>query len=135
MTAATPFLMFQHAKGREAIDFYVDTLPDSRIDSMQLFGPDGPGPEGTILRAYVTIAGQPVMVHDSFITHGFDFTPSFSLFVDTADEAEFDRLFSRLSEGGGVLMPPGNYGWSAKFAWLNDRFGVSWQLDLAQVEA
>jgi predicted 3-demethylubiquinone-9 3-methyltransferase (glyoxalase superfamily) len=123
--------MFQGGKGRAALDFYVEHLPDSRIDSLELFGADGPGPEGTILRAYATIAGQKVMAHDSFITHGFDFTPSFSFFVACADEAEFDRLFATLSEGGGVLMPPDNYGWSRKFGWLNDRFGVSWQLDLA----
>jgi uncharacterized glyoxalase superfamily protein PhnB len=46
------------------------------------------------------------------------------------DEAELDRAFSQLSAGGTVLMPPGNYGFSMKFAWLNDRFGVSWQLNL-----
>lgn len=129
MTQATPFLMFQHAKGREALDFYAETVPGSSVDEMQLFGADGPGPEGTILRAYVTLAGQKVMVHDSFIAHGFDFTPSWSFFLDCADEGEFDRMFAAL--GAAVLMPPGNYGWSSKFAWVNDRFGVSWQLNLA----
>jgi len=131
MTNMTPFLMFQGAKGREAVDFYMATLPGSRVESMQLFGTEGPGPEGTILRAHIVIAGQEVMVHDSFITHGFDFTPSWSFFLDVADEAEFDRLFAALSAGGGVLMPPGNYGWSSKFGWVSDRFGVSWQVNLA----
>jgi predicted 3-demethylubiquinone-9 3-methyltransferase (glyoxalase superfamily) len=131
MTEATPFLMFQHAKARDAIDFYVATVPGSSVESMQLFGAEGPGPEGTVLRAYVTIAGQKVMVHDSFITHGFDFTPSFSFFIDVEDEDEFDRLFGALSEGGAVLMPPNNYGWSTKFGWCSDRFGVSWQVNLA----
>ena len=70
------------------------------------------------------------MVHDSFVTHGFDFTPSWSFFVECADAAEFDRLFAALSDKGGVLMPPDNYGWSTRFAWVNDRFGISWQLDL-----
>ncbi|MBO9621604.1 MAG: VOC family protein [Sphingomonas sp.] len=125
-----PFLMFQGGRAEEALRFYVETVPDSRIDRLELFGPQGPGPEGTVLRALVTIAGQPVMAHDSFIRHGFDFTPSFSFFVDCADEAEFDRLFAALSEGGGVLMPADNYGWSRKFGWVNDRFGVSWQLEL-----
>ena len=60
----------------------------------------------------------------------FTFTPSVSLFVDCADEEEFDRAFGTLSEGGSVLMPPDNYGFSTKFVWLNDRFGVSWQLNL-----
>lgn len=131
MTKATPFLMFQHGKAQAALDFYAEHVPDSRIDTVERFGPDGPGPEGTIIRAYAVIAGQPVMVHDSFITHGFDFTPSWSFFLDCDDAATFDRLFATLSEDGGVLMPPGNYGWSRNFAWINDRFGVSWQLNLA----
>lgn len=131
MTSMKPFLMFQGGRAEAALRFYVETIPDSRIDALERFGPEGPGPEGTVLRAYVTIAGQQVMAHDSFITHGFDFTPSFSFFLECADEAEFDRLFAALSGEGGVLMPPGNYGWSRRFAWVNDRFGVSWQLNLA----
>ena len=43
MTKATPFLMFQGAKGREALDFYVATVPGSSIDTLQLFGAEGPG--------------------------------------------------------------------------------------------
>jgi uncharacterized glyoxalase superfamily protein PhnB len=41
-----------------------------------------------------------------------------------------DRLFERLSEGGQVLMPPDAYGFSRRFTWVQDRFGVSWQLNL-----
>ncbi|RHW17934.1 VOC family protein [Sphingomonas gilva] len=130
MTKATPFLMFQHGKAEAALDFYVATVPGSRIVSIERFGPDGPGPEGTVLRAHVEIAGQEVMAHDSFITHGFDFTPSFSFFVDCADMDEVERLFAALSEGGAVLMPLDNYGWSERFGWVSDRFGVSWQLSL-----
>ncbi len=130
MTKATPFLMFQHGKAEEALDFYMAVLPDSRIVSIERFGPEGPGPAGTVLRAHVEIAGQPVMAHDSFITHGFDFTPSWSFFVDCADAAETDRLFAALGEAGQVLMPLDNYGWSSRFGWVSDRFGVSWQINL-----
>ena len=98
MTKATPFLMFQHGKAQAALDFYVEIVPGSRIVSIERFGAEGPGPEGTVLRAYVEIAGQSVMAHDSFITHGFDFTPSWSFFLDCTDEAETDRLFAALSE-------------------------------------
>jgi predicted 3-demethylubiquinone-9 3-methyltransferase (glyoxalase superfamily) len=131
MTRATPFLMFQGGKARAALDFYVATVPGSSIESVQYFGPEGPGPEGTILRAHAVIAGQKVMVHDSFLSHGFDFTPSWSFFLDVGDAAEFERLFAALSEGGAVLMPPENYGWSTRFGWCADRFGISWQVDLA----
>ncbi|MEP9358689.1 VOC family protein [Sphingomonas sp. KR3-1] len=131
MISATPFLMFQHGKAQAALDFYVETVPGSRIDSVERFGAAGPGPEGSILRAHAVIAGQKVMVHDSFLTHGFDFTPSWSFFLDVGDRAEFDRLFDALSAGGSVLMPPDNYGWSSRFGWLSDRFGISWQVNLA----
>jgi predicted 3-demethylubiquinone-9 3-methyltransferase (glyoxalase superfamily) len=130
MTRATPFLMFQNGKAQAALDLYVSIVPGSRIVSIERFGPQGPGPEGSILRALVEIAGQPVMAHDSFIAHGFDFTPSFSFFVDCADEAEIERLFAALGEGGGVLMPLGDYGFSRRFGWIADRFGISWQLNL-----
>jgi predicted 3-demethylubiquinone-9 3-methyltransferase (glyoxalase superfamily) len=44
--------------------------------------------------------------------------------------AEFERLYAALSEGGLDLMPPNNYGFSQQFGWCNDRFGVSWQINL-----
>jgi predicted 3-demethylubiquinone-9 3-methyltransferase (glyoxalase superfamily) len=54
-----------------------------------------------------------------------------SLFLECDSEAELDRLFAAFSEGGQTLMPLGDYGFSKKFGWCNDRFGVSWQLNFA----
>jgi predicted 3-demethylubiquinone-9 3-methyltransferase (glyoxalase superfamily) len=131
MTKATPFLMFQGGKAQEAMDFYVATLPGSRIVSVERFGPDGPGPEGTVLRAVFEVAGQKVMAHDTFVTHAFDFTPSWSFFLECGDEAEVERLFAALGEGGEVMMPLDDYGFSRRFGWVSDRFGISWQVNLA----
>jgi predicted 3-demethylubiquinone-9 3-methyltransferase (glyoxalase superfamily) len=130
MTKATIFLMFQGGKAEEALRFYAETVPDTRIVSLERFGPQGPGPEGTVLRAHAVIAGMPVMAHDSFITHAFNFTPSISFFVDCDDEAQIDALAAILLEDGQALMPLGSYGWSRKFGWISDRFGISWQLNL-----
>ena len=77
------------------------------------------------------LAGQDFFASDSFITHDFGFTPSLSTWVETDSEAQLDQLFAALSADGQVLMPLGNYGFSARFGWLNDRFGVSWQLNLS----
>ena len=53
-----------------------------------------------------------------------------SLFVDCQSDAEIERLAAALGEGGTVLMELADYGFSRRFTWLNDRFGVSWQLNL-----
>jgi predicted 3-demethylubiquinone-9 3-methyltransferase (glyoxalase superfamily) len=81
--------------------------------------------------ATFTLAGQEFMAIDSPAKHEFGFTPAVSLYVRCADEAELDRLYPALAEDGKELMPLDNYGFSTKFGWVNDRFGVSWQLNLA----
>jgi predicted 3-demethylubiquinone-9 3-methyltransferase (glyoxalase superfamily) len=124
-----PFLMFQEGAGSAALDFYLSLFPDARVDAMERYGADGPGPEGTIKVARFTIGGQSVMCSDSFVKHAFTFTPSFSFFIDCHSEERVRELADRLKEGGGELMPVGNYGFSKLFAWVADRFGVSWQIN------
>ena len=129
MTSVLPFLMFE-GRADEAMRFYTETIPSGEVLEVERYGPAGPGPEGSVLRATFRVGDQVVMCTDSFVKHGFTFTPSFSFFVDCASDAELERLFAALSEGGGVLMPPGDYGFSRRFAWVSDRFGVSWQINL-----
>ncbi|HTK79685.1 MAG TPA: VOC family protein [Rhizomicrobium sp.] len=81
--------------------------------------------------ASFTLNGINFLATDSPAKHAFDFTPSMSLFLECESEAELDRLFAALAEGGQQLIPLGKYGFSRKFGWCNDRFGVSWQLNLA----
>ncbi len=126
---ALPFLMFQGQAG-EAMRLYVSLFPDGAIEEIALYGPEGPGAEGSVFKARFRVAGQQVLCIDSPIAHAFDFTPSFSFFVQCGSEEELDRLIAGLGEGGKMLMPPDDYGFSRKFAWVSDRFGVSWQLNL-----
>jgi predicted 3-demethylubiquinone-9 3-methyltransferase (glyoxalase superfamily) len=129
---ATPFLMFQ-GEAEAAMRLYVSLFPDAEIEDIALYGAEEPGPEGSVRLARFRIAGQSVMCIDSPVQHAFDFTPSFSFFIDCASEDELDRLVASLGDGGNMLMPPDDYGFSRKFAWLNDRFKVSWQLNLGAV--
>ena len=129
-TTALPFLMFQ-GRAEEAMSLYVGMFDDGAVDAIERYGPEGPGPEGTVRLARFRVAGQSVKCIDSPVSHAFDFTPSFSFFVECDSAAELDRLLAGLGEGGTMLMPPDDYGFSRKFAWLSDRFGVSWQLNLA----
>jgi predicted 3-demethylubiquinone-9 3-methyltransferase (glyoxalase superfamily) len=121
-------LMFE-GRAEEAMSLYV-SLFNGSVQRLERYGPGEHGAEGSVKRAEFTLCGHQLSVIDSPIKHAFTFTPSVSLFVECEDEGEFERAASELSAGGTVLMPPGNYGFSRKFTWVNDRFGVSWQLNL-----
>jgi predicted 3-demethylubiquinone-9 3-methyltransferase (glyoxalase superfamily) len=122
------FLMFT-GKCEEALTFYTSLISNSAIESIARWGAGGPGKEGSVMRTAFTLNGVRFQATDSPAVHAFDFTPSMSIFVECDSEAELDRVFAALSESGKVLMPPGNYGFSKKFGWCNDRFGVSWQIN------
>ena len=122
-------LMFE-GNAEEAMRVDVSLFPGSAIGEVRRYGPGEGGKEGTIMRATFTVGGHPLACIDSPSPHAFTFTPSISLFVDCADEAELEGAIARLSEGGEFLMPPGDYGFSRRFAWVKDRWGVSWQLNL-----
>ncbi|MDQ1649801.1 MAG: hypothetical protein QOG60_1858 [Frankiaceae bacterium] len=125
-----PFLMFTGA-AEAALTFYTSLFEDARVVDITRFGAEGPGAEGTVQFARFTLAGQEFLCTDSPPVHAFSFTPSFSIWIETEDEAEIERLFAALGDGGNELMPLGEYGFSRRFGWLNDCFGVSWQLNLA----
>lgn len=127
-TQARPFLMFT-GQAEQAMNRYVALFADGRVLDVRRYGAEGPGPEGSILVARFRVAGLEVMCSDSHVQHAFGFTPSISLFVDCDGEAQLDALATGLSEGGSVLMPLDDYGFSRRFAWVCDRYGVSWQLN------
>jgi len=130
MAGVTPFLMFE-GRAEEAMRFYAEVVPRSEITQLERYGSDGPGPEGTVSAGRLVLDGLEVMFYDSFMHHDFTFTPSVSLFVHCESADEVDRLADALSAGGSVLMPTGDYGFSKRFAWVTDRFGVSWQVNAA----
>jgi predicted 3-demethylubiquinone-9 3-methyltransferase (glyoxalase superfamily) len=125
----TTFLMFE-GNAEEAMTFYVSLFDDAEVISITRYGTDGPGREGSVQHATFSLAGERFMCIDSPAKHDFTFTPAISLFVQCENEAEIDRLYAALAEQGTELMPLGNHGFSTKFGWVNDRFGVSWQLNL-----
>lgn len=132
----TTFLMFE-GQAEEAITFYTSLFDDSEIVRIKKYGPDGPGgpeAEGTVHNALFTLKSRQYMAFDSYIEHGFTFTPSISLFVECDSEEELETLYEKLSDGGEVAMPLDNYGFSTKYGWVQDRFGVSWQLNYGPLE-
>jgi predicted 3-demethylubiquinone-9 3-methyltransferase (glyoxalase superfamily) len=127
--AVTTFLMFE-GQAEAALDLYRSLFPGLKVTRLDRYGPGEAGAEGEVSHGAFTLAGQAFRVFDSPVPHAFSFTPAVSIFVDCADEAELERLYVTLRENGQILMPLGEYGFSRRFGWVNDRFGVSWQLNL-----
>ena len=126
----TPFLMFE-GDAEAAMTFYVSLFADARIETITRYDANGPGKAGSVMVATMSLQGQKLMCIDSAVKHNFTFTPAISLFVECDGAEEVDSLFQKLSDGGKVLMPLNAYPFAKRFGWVNDRFGVSWQVRFA----
>jgi len=112
----SPCLWFD-GEAEEAANLYVALFSDSQIDHVQRNVADGPaGKAGTVLVVGFTLAGQRFMALNGGTR--FEYTHAISFHVDCADQAEVDRLWDALSEGGTI----------ERCGWLRDRFGMSWQI-------
>src|SRR5690606_37668933 len=96
--------------------------------------PDGPlegpmaGMEGKVLTGIFELAGQRFMALDG--GPYFKFTPAISFFVSGETAEEIDAIWAKLMDGGSVLMPLQQYPFSEKFGWVQDKYGMSWQLNV-----
>lgn len=124
-------------KAEEAVNFYTSIFKDSKVGNILRYGKEGfefhGMPEGTVMTIDFEIMGQ----HFVALNGGpqFKFNESISLFVYCGSEERINILYQKLAEGGSVNMPLGKYDWSPKYAWVKDRFGVSWQLDIEDVNS
>ena len=119
--------MFQDGRAREAAEWYVSLVPGSTIERVLDNGAGG-------ATVFFTLAGREHIAFDSPVQHGFDFTPSMSIFVRCEDDDEVRRLFAEIASDGDVKMPVDDYGFSSCFGWAADRYGVSWQIGTADRE-
>src|SRR5690606_13258483 len=108
-----PCLWFD-GNAKEAAEWYVSVFQDSRITA------------DTPLVATFESSGQKFMCLNGGPEYGIN--PSISFFVLCESFEEVDQLWAKLIEGGNALMPLDKYEWSERYGWLQDRFGVSWQL-------
>lgn len=120
-------------QAEEAVEFYVSLFPGSRVVSIDRHGVGTGGPEGSVARALFELNGQEFQAMDSDLAHNFTFTPAVSIVVRCSSAEEQDRLFAAPSDGGQVHMPLADYAPWGRLAWVDDRFGVSWQLHLAEL--
>jgi len=115
MQKITPFLWFD-GNAEEAMNLYVSVFKNSKIVNVRRYGDAGPGPKGSVMTGTFQIEGQ-----EFFALNGgpkYKFTPAISLFVNCEIQEEVDELWDKLSAGGH----------KDKCGWLQDKFGLSWQI-------
>lgn len=124
----TTSLTFQDGNAENAMDFYVTVFKNSKITSVMRWGKNGPCEEGKIMKATFELDGNHFMCSDSPPVHKWNFTPAVSTHVQCENEEDAKSLLAQLSKDGDVKMPLDDYGFGGKFAWVDDQYGVSWQL-------
>jgi len=115
MQKITPFLWFDD-KAEEAANFYTSIFKDSKILDISRYGDAGPGPKGTVMMATFQIEGQEFMALNG--GPHYTFSPAISFFVSCETQEEVDELWEKLTAGGREVQ----------CGWLQDKFGVSWQI-------
>jgi PhnB protein len=131
----TPYLFFD-GRCEEAVEFYKKTL-GAEVGTMMRFKenpeqqPPGTVPadsDNKIMHACLRINGTAVMASDGCAQGGKPKFEGFSLSLNAKDEAEADRMFAALADGGQVQMPLGKTFFAKRFGVVADRFGVGWMV-------
>jgi predicted 3-demethylubiquinone-9 3-methyltransferase (glyoxalase superfamily) len=132
MQKIVPCLWFDN-NCNEAVNFYTSIFKNSKIESIQKYPenvetPSGPASEmkEKVLTAIFELEGFKFMALDGGPIFKFNPSISFSINCETAEEV--DKLYEKLVDGGNVLMELGKYPFAEKYAWVNDKYGVSWQI-------
>ncbi|BDU73020.1 VOC family protein [Mesoterricola silvestris] len=115
MEKITPCLWFD-GKAEEAARFYVSVFEDGKLLAVTHYGENAPQPAGTVMTVLFSVNGQTFMGLNA--GPAFTFSPAVSFMVNCDTQAEIDRYWARLSEGGQEV----------ECGWVRDRFGLSWQI-------
>jgi PhnB protein len=129
--------LFFHGRCEQAIEFYRKAL-GAEVEMMMRFkeSPEPPAPgmvspgwENKIMHASFRVGQTTVMASDGCGPEQDGFQ-GFSLSLAVGSEAEADRCFDALAEGGNITMPLGKTFWSPRFGMLKDRFGIGWMITM-----
>lgn len=127
-----PCLWFD-TQAEEAAQFYTSLFEKSKIKEISRYGESASSesgqPSGTVMVAEFELAGQNFMGLNGGPM--FKFAPGVSLFVQCKNEKEIDALWAELSQGGTQLFELKKYPWAEKYGWCTDKFGLPWQLIIA----
>ena len=130
-----PHLWFDQ-QAEEAVELYTSLFPDASTGDIARYTEEGRefhGMEpGSTMTIEFKLAGQSFLALNG--GPHFQMNPSISFYVTCESEEEVDHLWNELGRDGQILMPLDKYFWSDKYGWVQDRFGVSWQIALGNLE-
>ncbi len=131
----TPFLWFDN-QTEEAVNFYLTVFNNSKIKTTTRYGEEGAKATGIPENSVMTMAFQIEGLDFVAINGGpvFQINPTISFFVNCETIQEIERLWEKLSENGTVMMELDSYPFAEKYGWIQDKFGISWQLILPERE-
>ena len=115
MQKITPFLWFD-GNAEEAANFYTSIFKNSKILNIARYGEAGPGTKGSAMTVTFELEGQQFIALNG--GPHYTFSPAISFFVNCETQAEVDELWEKLTAGGKAVQ----------CGWLQDKFGVSWQI-------
>jgi predicted 3-demethylubiquinone-9 3-methyltransferase (glyoxalase superfamily) len=136
MNKITPFLWFDN-NAEEAAIFYTSVFESSKIGTISRYDEASAAASGMPNKSVMTVAFQ-LKGQDFVALNGgphFKFNESISLFMYCESDEKIDELYTKLSEQGNINMPLDKYDWSPKYAWVKDKFGVSWQLTVEKINS
>lgn len=128
MKSILPFLTFG-GNAMEALAFYKDIFYDMEVKYMQEYGAETPELSGKVMQAVISIHNQQLMISDSQTPKEFNFTPSMSFYIECEDLNEIEWYYRKLKKNGAILMPLDEYATGRQLAFVQDQFGLSWQLN------
>lgn len=136
MQKITPCIWFDN-QAEEAVNFYTSLFSNSKIGIISRYDKESAKesgqPEGSILTIEFQLEGYKFLALNGGPT--FKLNPSTSMFVYCDGDDVIEQLYNRLKEGGNILMPLDKYDWSPKYAWIEDKFGLTWQLDVENINS
>lgn len=127
----TTFMMF-NGQAEEAIRTYVEAFDDAEILAMRRYSEEDDAPTDYLQHAIFRLKDQVLMAIDNVNGMDIEMNPAMSLYVTVDTAMEMERLFNKLKNQGAILMPKTEMPPFREFAWVQDRFGVNWQLALPE---
>ena len=133
MQKITPFLWYDR-QAEDAAKFYISVFKNSKIGSVTKYNEASANASGKQSGSVMTASFEIDGYSFTAINGGpvFKINPSISFFYYSKEEKEIDNLWKKLSDGGKSLMGLNKYDWSKKYGWVEDKFGLSWQLMLVE---